>query len=195
MICCTVCSIVILVTSCRASWSSSPAQHSLCTVNICLYIHIRMSPFNCGSHPQHTVWNGNINTSLLSKGSDLFTIFYCSYFGVVTDVDPLCLQYVSPASSQCTTGLMTPKTARLWRDSCSAMYRSFSSGLPIWSFKERTAKQHGNASPVLKLLWEYQNSIWAAAVSKNECLLFKRPHSHEPCCPLALADAVNVCSE
>lgn len=54
------------------------------------------------------------------KGTDSF---HCPYIGVVTGVDPLCLQYVPPASAQCTTGLMTHETAGLclWSDNYSAM--------------------------------------------------------------------------
>lgn len=54
------------------------------------------------------------------KGTDSF---HCPYIGVVTGVDPLCLQYVPPASAQSTTGLMTHETAGLclWSDNYSAM--------------------------------------------------------------------------
>ncbi len=40
-----------------------------------------MSPFTCGSYPQFTVQNDNINTAVLSKGTDSFNTFAAFILG------------------------------------------------------------------------------------------------------------------
>lgn len=137
--------------------------------NICLYIHTRMNPFTFGSYPLYTVWNGNINTALLSRGTDSFIhyilqlLFWCEHW-CGTSFLTVCVTCLL----QCTAGLMThtPAGLCLWRDNCSVMTillvdiqhqlmqvdlwnKSFIldtvAGQMLYSYPERRFKQSGDA--------------------------------------------------